>query len=136
MLLLIWQTDELEHRWCLSSQWWVLKILGWTTLWLKGCPRKSCRCLQLFSSRDKEGLLGCRPCSHGGLTQMAIYPRFMRGNRDWCRGNRRKVSNVLYFNNYQLTMSCIECHVVTLKSVVRSVPVPWARYSKKIRSYC
>ena len=53
----------------------ISKVLGSNTLRLKGCRRKSCPCLRLFSSRDEEGLLGWLLHSHRGLTWMANFPR-------------------------------------------------------------
>ena len=82
----------------------------------KRCPRKSCPCLLLSSSRDEEGLIGFSSLLSDGITSMAIFPQILWGKRDQNRGNRRKVSTVLRiksFPTYHVTQwLCSEYHVV------------------------
>ena len=98
------------------------KVLGRNNLHLQAMSHELLSLTSLIFVSWWRSFLGISSLLSDGLTQMAVFPCCMRGNKYQCRGNRRKISTVLSFNHYQLTTSCIECHIVNLQSAIRTVP--------------
>ena len=100
-------------------------IIKMTALWSKRCTRKSCPCLRIFVTCKRKSL---------GMASLLSRWSYSDGRlSSFCEEREIDVevieeifSTVLCL--ILINLPCLECHVVTLQSTVRSMIETWDKY--------